>query len=96
MFEHLPYEPVPQWYEKHAKEGICEICRRISAAFELSEADSKRIVGFFWAAMHGVSAIFLNRKMEMVAELFNADSLDAYMEYCLDGLLKEISDAQLQ
>ena len=61
----------------------------------MSEADAKRIVGFFWAAIHGVSAILLNRKMEMVAELLNANSLHPYVEYCLDGLFKEACDAQL-
>ena len=95
LFEHFPYEPIPEWYVKHTREGIYQICRRLSEAFGLSEADSKRIVGFFWAAMHGVSAILLNRKMEMVAELFNTDSLHPYVEYCLDGLFKEACDVQL-
>ena len=95
LFEHFPNDPMPEWYRKHAREGIYRICERLSKAFGLSEADSKKIVGFFWAAIHGVSAILLNRKMEMVAELFNADSLLPYVEYCLDGLFKEACDAQL-
>lgn len=95
LFEYFPNDPMPEWYGKHAREGIYQICKRLSEAFGLAEADSKRIVGFFWAAIHGVSAILLNRKMEMVAELFNADSLPPYVEYCLDGLFKEACDAQL-
>lgn len=95
LFEHFPYEPMPEWYVKHAREGIYQICDRLSKAFGLSESDSKQILGFFWAAIHGVSAILLNRKMEMVAELFNADSLQPYVEYCLDGLFKEVCDVQL-
>lgn len=95
LFEHFSYEPMPEWYATHTREGIYQICDRLSKAFGLSEAHSKQIMGFFWAAIHGVSAILLNRKMEMVAELFNADSLHPYIEYCLDGLFKEVCDAQL-
>lgn len=95
LFENFPYEPMPEWYVKHTREGIYQICDRLSKAFGLSESDSKQILGFFWAAIHGVSAILLNRKMEMVAELFNADSLQPYVEYCLDGLFKEVCNAQL-
>lgn len=95
LFENFPYEPMPEWYVKHTREGIYQICDRLSKAFGLSESDSKEILGFFWAAIHGVSAILLNRKMEMVAELFNTDCLQPYVEYCLDGLFKEVCDAQL-
>jgi AcrR family transcriptional regulator len=95
LFEYFPNDPMPEWYGKHAREGIYDICKRLSQAFGLSEAQAKQIVGFFWAAIHGVSAILLNRKMEMVAELFNTDSLLPYVEYCLDGLCKEACDAQL-
>jgi AcrR family transcriptional regulator len=95
LFEYFPNDSMPEWYGKHAREGIYRLCENLSKAFGLSEAESKRIVGFFWAAIHGVSAIFLNRKMEMVAELFHADSLHPYVEYCLDGLFKEGCDAQL-
>lgn len=95
LFEHFPYELIPEWYLKHTREGIDQICESLSKAFSLSEADSKRIVGFFWAAIHGVSAILLNRKMDMVAGLINIDSMHTYVEYCLDGLFKEARDAQL-
>lgn len=95
LFEHFPYEPIPEWYVKQTREGIYGICDRLSRAFGLSEADSRQIMGFFWAAIHGVSAILLNRKMEMVAELFDAESLHPYVEYCLDGLFKEVCNAQL-
>ncbi len=95
LFENFPYEPMPEWYVKHAREGIYQICDRLSNAFGLTESDSKQILGFFWTAIHGVSAILLNRKMEMVAELFNPESLLPYVEYCLDGLFKEVCDAQL-
>jgi AcrR family transcriptional regulator len=95
LFEHLPFESMPDWYVKHSRDGIYQICNRLSKVFGLSEPDTRKIVGFFWASIHGVNAILLNRKMEMVAELFNVESLHPYMEYCLDGLFKEVCDAQL-
>lgn len=90
LFEHFPYEPMPEWYVKHTREGVYQICDRLSNAFGLSESDSKQILGFLWAAIHGVNAILLNRKMEMVAELFSESSLQPYVEYCLDGLFKGV------
>jgi AcrR family transcriptional regulator len=86
LFEHFPNKPVPEWYRNLARDGIYQICGRLSVAFGISGADSKQIVGFFWAAIHGVSAILLNRKMEMVADLIDTDNLEPYVEYCLDGL----------
>lgn len=80
---------------QRARKGIYQICDQLSKAFELSEADAKKIVGSFWASIHGISAILLNRKMEMVAELFDADCLQPYVEYSLDGLFKEVCDAEL-
>lgn len=95
LFEHFPYEPMPEWYVKHTREGIYKICDCLSKGFGLSESNSKQILGYFWAAIHGVSAILLNRKVDMVAELFNEDDLLPYIEYCLDGLFKEVCDEQL-
>lgn len=95
LFEHFYSEPIPEWYAKHSREGIYLICKRLSKAFELTEEDAKQTVGFFWAAIHGISAIVLNRKMEMVAELFNKNSLHSYVEYSLDGLFEERRYAQL-
>jgi AcrR family transcriptional regulator len=93
LFEYFPYQSTPEWYVKHTREGIYQICERLSTAFGLSETAAKQIVGFFWASIHGISAILLNRKMDMVSELFNKDSLNAYLEYSLDGLFKELYDA---
>ena len=44
------------------------------------------MVGFYWTSIHGMSGILLNKKMEMVAELFKEDYLELYVEYCLNGL----------
>lgn len=89
LFEYFHAEPLPEWYVKYAREGIAEICTRLAIAYHLSQEDAKRLYGYFWASVHGLSSILLNRKMEVVAELFSLDSIDSYIDYCLDGLLQE-------
>jgi hypothetical protein len=89
LFEYLPFEVVPQWYAKHTKEGIENLCQKLAIAFALDPQEAKRIVGFFWAGIHGVSSILLNQKMKMVSELFDTHHLDTYVQYCLNGLFKE-------
>lgn len=95
LFEYLPFESVPNWYVQHTREGIYNICERVSTCFGLSEDATKQIVGFFWTSIHGISAIFLNQKMKMVSELFDPNMIDDYVEYCLNGLFKEVPDVQL-
>jgi len=86
VFEHLPVDPLPEWYAERASDGVYDISERLGEFFELPTEEIKHIVGFFWTSIHGMSAILLNRKMEMVAELFKSDSLESYVDYCLEGL----------
>lgn len=95
LFEYFPCESLPDWYVKHTKDGIHFICQKLSSEFELNEEKVKKIVGFFWASIHGVCSILLNRKMEMVADLFNQLSLEPFIDCCLDGIFKEIDDESL-
>lgn len=92
LFEHLPFENIPDWYRHIAQEGIFRLCDRIKDVYGLSKEDSRRIVGFFWASIHGLSEIFLNQKMKMVSELLEETSVDSYIEYCLDGLFRVLPD----
>lgn len=86
LFEHYPVEPLPEWYQKQAREGIYKIAQQLAENYQIPEKEMKAKVGFFWASIHGMGAILLNRKMEMVSELFEEGSLDAYIDYCLQGL----------
>jgi AcrR family transcriptional regulator len=88
LFEFFPLETMPSWYASHAQEGIYALCSNLSRHFDVSESKMKKIVGYYWSSIHGVTAIFLNRKMEMVAELINPSSIASYVEYCLNGLFK--------
>jgi len=86
LFEHFPVEPLPEWYQKQAREGIYKIALQLAKQFKIPEEEMKSKVGFFWASIHGMAAILLNRKMEMVSELFQQSSLNIYIDYCLEGL----------
>jgi len=95
LFEYLPNDQVPSWYTKHAGEGIYSLCEKLSMHYTLTLDQAKKIVGFFWASIHGICAIFLNQKLKMVSDLLSPADRDAYVEYSLIGLLKEVPDAQL-
>ncbi len=92
LFEYLPSGPMPEWYSKRAKEGIYQLSSYISAVYGISESEAKRLVGFFWSSIHGICSILLNRKMEMVSELFPNEYLQDYIEYSLTGLFRNSSD----
>ncbi|MDN3505675.1 MAG: TetR/AcrR family transcriptional regulator [Simkaniaceae bacterium] len=86
LFEFSPQEDLPDWYAANASKGIYALCSRLAKTYGVPEEKMKEIVGFFWSSVHGKTAIFLNKKMDMVADLFKEDSLDSYIEFCLEGL----------
>lgn len=88
LFEYLPSESLPPWYSTRARTGIYQLALRLATTYGLEEEEVKRLIGFFWSSIHGISAILLNRKMEMVAELFGEDYLSKYVEFSLQGLFK--------
>lgn len=92
LFENCPGASLPVWYRERAQQGIYLLAEKLSAHFKLPKEEMKLKVGFFWASIHGMSAILLNRKMEMVSELFGESSLDSYIDYCLEGLFATEGD----
>lgn len=89
LFEFFPLEALPEWYGTHAREGIYALCLKLSNMYEVPQAQMKQVIGFFWSSVHGMTSIFLNKKMDMVAELINPSCIETYVEYCLDGLFKD-------
>jgi AcrR family transcriptional regulator len=87
VFENFPADPIPDWYKNRARAGIYRICHRMAEAYGHPEEKMRHVVGFFWSSVHGMSAILLNRKMEMVSELFRECSLEQYVTYSLEGLV---------
>ncbi len=92
LFEYAPSVPVPDWYEKRAGDGIDQLCQRLYVAYGISKEKAQQLIGFFWASVHGICAILLNNKMDMVSDLFQDGYLEDFIEYSLTGLFKSRSD----
>ncbi len=87
LFEHTPSAPFPDWYIKHTHEGLHLLSKKLSITFSIPETKIRKSLGFFWTSIHGLCSVLLNKKLEMLAEFFNADiHLSPYVEYCLAGL----------
>lgn len=86
LFEFFPLEALPDWYGELARKGIYSLCLKLSGVYRVPEEEMKQIIGFFWSSVHGMTSIFLNKKMDMVSDLFQRNSLEAYINYCLQGL----------
>ena len=91
LFESFPASPVPDWYKNHANQGVMAISEELAKHFDMSTDESKRIVGFFWTAMQGLSSNLLNHKVEVVSDLFQENYLNDYLDYCIEGLLEKAS-----
>ncbi len=90
LFEHVPSAPFPEWYVKHAHEGLYHLSKKLSLYYQIPEETLRRSLGFFWASIHGICSVLLNRKLEIIAEFFNADThLEPYIDYCTKGLFTE-------
>lgn len=92
LFEYAPNVPVPDWYEKRAEEGIDHLCQKLYVAYQIPKEKAQQLIGFFWASIHGICAIILNNKMDMVSDLFQGNYLDDFIEYSLTGLFKSRAD----
>ncbi len=88
LFEHAPSSRFPEWYIKHTHAGIYQVSKKLAVTFSIPENEIRKFLGFFWAAIHGICSILLNKKLDTVADFFNVDiHLEPYIEYCLQGLL---------
>lgn len=83
LFESLAIDPFPDWYRKEVDGGIEEIEKAIVKTYGLSAEKTTQIVGFFWAAIHGITSIMLNKKRGQ----FDEAHLDSYIDHCLKGFL---------
>ncbi len=60
-----------------------EIVRR----FYLRMDEAMKLVGFFWAAIHGITSIILNKKTRIIEGMIREEDLDAYVDHCLMGMI---------
>lgn len=87
LFENLAIDPLPSWYRETVRAGIKVAEQTIQNTFGLKEEKIVRMVSFFWAAMHGMTSIMLNKKMEVIDEAIDEAYVTAYIESCLCGFV---------
>jgi len=87
LFESLTVDLLPDWYREKVQEGIQFIKNTIQRAFGLQAEKANQTVNFFWTAMHGITSIMLNKKMEVVSEAVHEEYSDSYIDHCLKGFL---------
>ncbi|MCK4934055.1 MAG: TetR/AcrR family transcriptional regulator [Simkaniaceae bacterium] len=84
LFENLAIDPVPQWYQEKVDGEMAVIRQTIESSYGLEVEKVSQIVNFFWAAIHGMTAIILNKKMKEIDD----DYIDTYFDQCLRGFIE--------
>ena len=88
LFESVPIDPMPEWYKEKAQNGLFIIEAAVQKKFGLSEGKANQLVNFFWAAMHGMTSILINRKMEALNESATEAFVTSYIDHCLRGFIQ--------
>jgi AcrR family transcriptional regulator len=88
LFESVPIDPMPEWYKEKAQNGLFIIEAAIQKKFGLSEGQANQLVNFFWAAMHGMTSILINRKLEALNESATEAFVTSYIDHCLRGFIQ--------
>lgn len=87
LFENLAISPIPRWYSEKVQAGIQFIEEKIQIAYGIEPNRASCIVSFFWAAMHGITAIMLTKKMDVVSEKIDEEYLTSYIDHCTRGII---------
>jgi len=87
LFESLPINPLPEWYREKVQQGLLVIEGTIHNVFGLEKEKANQLVSFFWAAMHGMTSIMINRKMEALNEEASERYVISYIDHCLRGFI---------
>ena len=87
LFENEWVEGVPEWYLDEVNMKLRELEAELVRRFYLKMEEAMKLVGFFWAAIHGITSIMLNEKMRVVEGIIKEEDLDAYVDHCLMGMI---------
>ncbi len=87
LFENESVENAPEWYLDEVNVKLREIEGELMRRFYLKLDEAMRLVGFFWAAIHGITSIILNKKSRVVEGIIKEEDLDAYVDHCLMGMI---------
>ena len=87
LFETNNYVEFPKWYREYIQGKLKAIEEQLSQAFDVSAEKAHKLVVFFWAVVHGISSITLNRNLYAVEDEIGKKYVDEYIHHCFNGLM---------
>lgn len=87
LFERESVQSPPKWYVKEIDENLRKIEAVLIQKFGLQNEDAIKLVGFFWAAIHGITSILLHKKTRIVERIIKEEDIDRYIDHCLMGMI---------
>ncbi|NGX47809.1 MAG: hypothetical protein K1000chlam3_01194 [Chlamydiae bacterium] len=86
LFEYAPEGEQPSWYRKEIDRNLQLAEEFLQKNFQISKEKANQLMSYFWFAIHGVSAIVLNKKATNHSDEF----VESYVDHCLRGIYKLI------
>ncbi|NGX26443.1 MAG: hypothetical protein K940chlam6_00364 [Chlamydiae bacterium] len=86
LFEYAPEGEQPSWYRKEIDRNLQLAEEFLQKNFQISKEKANQLMSYFWFAIHGVSAIVLNKKATNHSDEF----VQSYVDHCLRGIYKLI------
>lgn len=87
LFECSSREDVPAWYKEKVRTQLKALEDRLSTHLQVEAKKMHQMVTYFWAAMHGISSIVLNRKIYVVEDHVDEMFIDRYVNHCIEGVV---------
>ena len=87
LFERESVKNPPEWYLDGVNQQLDQIESRLVEKFNLKKESAVKLVGFFWAAIHGITSILLHKKTRIVNRIIKEEDLDRYIDHCLMGII---------
>ena len=87
LFERESVEAPPKWYLDDVNHMLNGIEHELVEKFHLEQESAIKLVGFFWAAIHGITSIMLHKKTRIVERIIKEEDLDRYIDHCLMGMI---------
>lgn len=87
LFESITQEKVPDWYKLKIRNLLNGLEKVLVTHFEVSSEKMHRTVTLFWAAIHGICSILINRKIYVIDDFIDDNFINEYLSHCIDGLI---------
>lgn len=87
LFERESVEAPPKWYLDEVNQMLNGVEQELVEKFHLEQENAIKLVGFFWAAIHGITSIMLHKKTRIVERIIKEEDLDRYIDHCLMGMI---------